>query len=111
MLVPLRDNEFKMVGVLRGLTLTDDTFSQVKEALKTILCFANDHKDAFIASMNHAPRKVKFILKRTLDYGEVEGEPPAARARVDDENLQDDVIETGTGDVTREHGKGEMETD
>jgi hypothetical protein len=35
MLVPLRDNEFKMVGVLRGLTLVDDTFSQVKEAEKT----------------------------------------------------------------------------
>jgi hypothetical protein len=31
MLVPLRDNEFKMVGVLRGLTLVDDTFSQVNK--------------------------------------------------------------------------------
>ena len=32
MLVPLRDNEFKMVGVLRGLTLIDDSFSQVDES-------------------------------------------------------------------------------
>jgi hypothetical protein len=31
MLVPLRDSEFKMVCVLRGLTLVDDTVSQVKE--------------------------------------------------------------------------------
>jgi hypothetical protein len=110
MLVPLRDNEFKMVGVLRGLTLVDSAFSQVKNTEKNYI-LANDHKDAFIASMNHAPRKVRFNLKRTLGYGEGEGEPPATRARIDDENLQEEVIETGTGDVTREHSTGEMETD
>jgi hypothetical protein len=105
MLVPLRDNEFKMVGVLRGLTLVDDTFSQVKEA-----------------------RKVKFNLKRTLDYDEGEAEPPAMRARIDDENpeandendetaegeeenTEDDKVETGSEDVTRERGGSAMVTD
>ena len=73
---------------------------------------ADDCKDAFVASMSSTPRKVKFNLKRTLDYGEHEEEPPTTRARVDDENLQEnDEVEVGTGAVTREHSSIEMETD
>ena len=76
--------------------------------------------------MNCAPWKVKFGLKRTLDYDEDEAEPPATRARIDDNNQEedaenqeeddknreeDDEVETRTGDVIRECGGSEMETD
>ena len=68
---------------------------------------------------------MKFNLKRTLDYDEDEVEPPATRARIDDNNHgeddenddgnkeEDDKVETRTGDVTRERGgrDSEMETD